>query len=794
MLALVLSCLVVAAPADFTSFHVIGDVATRGRHPAHTDSVEAAVIDGSFAVGEKWEVVEPNAQGVLEHDWLRGGYAFATISREDAGPAVLSARGSSMVYVNGVPRMGDPYSSGLLRLPVMLQKGENEFLFRVGRGRLTASLHEAQPRLAFMGDDDTTPDLIVGAPVDALVGVQIGNFTTEWLNNATILATGPGGEEQPSFLGAIPPMSVRKIPVRLSALSPEASGEMTFTLAIIDPGVEAPIDERTMTLAIVEPEATRRVTFQSDIDGSVQFYGLTPAVVDPQARMWPGIILTLHGAGVDAKRQAACYQPKDFAHVVAPTNRRPFGFDWEDWGRLDALEALEHAQRTLSSDPRKQWLTGHSMGGHGVWQVAVQRPHFFAAIGPSAGWRSFFSYGTDRPEVHDEIDEVLARAFSPSDTLLLKQNLMRPAVFILHGEEDDNVPVAEARAMREHLQDHPDLEYHEQEGAGHWWGNECVDWPPMIEFFKGRTRAAGGHDEIDFTTVDPGISSRNDWVEINAQIVHRAPSRIEATRDPDSGRVEITTDNVERLRLHLPADIEWSFVIDGQPIRIGARQVLLARGAPATFVKMKGTWKNVLAISLYQKNPRRAGAFKDAFRNGMVFVVGTVGTPEETAANTQKAIYDAEQFLYRGNGSPEVVRDQDFDLDRYTGRNIILYGNQDTNGAWETMLPDSPVTIDRTGILIGDKRIEGDDLALLMIRPQQSHRWSSVGVVAGTGPKGMRLTEQLPYFVAGVHYPDLTVFGPEMLEEGVQGIRAAGFFGNDWSIEEGDIVVRGLDE
>ena len=24
------------------------------------------------------------------------------------------------------------------------------------------------------------------------------------------------------------------------------------------------------------------------------------------------------------------------AEVVAPTNRRPFGFDWQDWGRLDA--------------------------------------------------------------------------------------------------------------------------------------------------------------------------------------------------------------------------------------------------------------------------------------------------------------------------------------------------------------------------------------------------------------------------------------------------------------------------
>ena len=225
-------------------------------------------------------------------------------------------------------------------------------------------------------------------------------------------------------------------------------------------------------------------------------------------------------------------------------------------------------------------------------------------------------------------------------------------------------------------------------------------------------------------------------------------------------------------------------------MRVGAREALLSRGAPASFLFSNGRWKNVAGFSLSLKNPRRGGSFKDVFGNGMVFVVGTAGTGEETSLNTTKAVFDAEQFLYRGNGSPEVVRDVDFDLDRYNGRNIVLYGNADTNGAWQTLLGNSPVTIDRTGITIGQQRIEGDDLALLMVRPQRSHRWSSVGVVAGTGPKGMRLTEQLPYFVAGVHYPDLTVIGPEMLEEGVAGIRAAGFFGNDWSVEEGDIVFR----
>ncbi len=54
----------------------------------------------------------------------------------------------------------------------------------------------------------------------------------------------------------------------------------------------------------------------------------------------------------------------------------------------------------------------------------------------------------------------------------------------------------------------------------------------------------------------------------------------------------------------------------------------------------------------------------------------------------------------------------------------------------------------------------------------------------------MRLTERLPYFVSGVAFPDLTVIGSEMLETGLAGVRAAGFFGNDWSIDRGEFVFR----
>ena len=190
------------------------------------------------------------------------------------------------------------------------------------------------------------------------------------------------------------------------------------------------------------------MTFRSKIDGSVQYYALVPATPGQQP---PGLTLTLHGAGVEGLGQAACFTPKSWTHVVAATNRRPYGFDWEDWGRLDALEVLDAASHQLKVDPRRRWLTGHSMGGHGTWHLGVTFPDKFAAIGPSAGWISMMSYaGVERAAHPDALGELFQRAASAGDTLALVNNLGAPVgVYILHGDQDDNVPVEQsAREMR----------------------------------------------------------------------------------------------------------------------------------------------------------------------------------------------------------------------------------------------------------------------------------------------------------------------------------------------------------
>lgn len=181
----------------------------------------------------------------------------------------------------------------------------------------------------------------------------------------------------------------------------------------------------------------------------------------------------------------------------------------------------------------------------------------------------------------------------------------------------------------------------------------------------------------------------------------------------------------------------------------------------------------------------------------MVFVYGTKGRLEENNWAFNKARFDAETFYYRGNGSVDLIRDVDFGPTAGKDRSVILYGNSDTNSAWKQLLGDSPIKVGRGLLAMQDlttpdkhrsQNYSSQDRAVLFLRPRPGSDTALVGAVSGTGVVGMRLTDRLPYFLAGVQYPDVIVIGPKMLDKGTGGIELAGFFGPDWTVRSGDFA------
>ena len=156
------------------------------------------------------------------------------------------------------------------------------------------------------------------------------------------------------------------------------------------------------------------------------------------------------------------------------------------------------------------------MGGHGSWFLGGTYPDKFAAIGPSAGWITFQSYRfADAKAESSAVKGMFKRAGNSSDLFSLIDNYRHFGVYVIHGKDDDNVPVQQSYLMLERLKPiHNDLVFWEQPGAGHWWdyspepGSDCVDWKPLFDFFSRHSRPGPERRlAADFTTANPGISS-----------------------------------------------------------------------------------------------------------------------------------------------------------------------------------------------------------------------------------------------------------------------------------------------
>jgi pimeloyl-ACP methyl ester carboxylesterase len=770
--ALALACLV-GAPAPLAA-QTVGDAAeirmtealllpkvgTGGRRPVRPDAVAAMIVEGTWSAPRSGGIVEAldgseqawfeakaSDKGWIADRALRGGYAYWKVDSAQERVAILEARGQSLTYVNGVPRTGDPYNTGWHRLPVRLEAGSNDLLFRVGRGRVRASLSEPVSPAFFNTRDLTLPDIFPerrGKPLGAVVVV---NTSDEPLDSASIIAstnTAGGPVVTINRIPSVPAMSTRKVPFRFEVSPPPGSAEMAVELQLHahDDGGTSVLDTTTVKVRVREMGQHHKRTFRSAIDDTCQYYAVAPSTGSGTDDA-PALVLSLHGAGVEAIGQAACYAPRDWAVVIAPTNRRPFGFDWEDWGRLDAMEVLERTTRNFGADPARTYVTGHSMGGHGTWHLGVTYPDRFAAVGPSAGWISFWSYTGAADADETDMDRMLRRAANASDTAALQRNLLHHGVYVLHGDADDNVPVEQARTMRRSLAEfHGDFVYYERPGAGHWWGNQCVDWPPMLDFFERHVRPAPGEVRtLEFHTASPGISATCDWVTVQAQERPLEVSSVTFAFDPKEQHLTGTTDNVAVLAIDgnaLDLAPSAALELDDQPfeniVPDGPDRTIHLRRVNETWMRARG------APQASAKGPHRYGPFKDAFRHRPVLVYGTHGSEAENAWAFAKARLDAETFWYRGNGAFDVVADDAFDAGDYADRSVILFGNAGTNGAWEALLGGGAVDVRAGRVMLGSRPIDGDDLGVLLVRPRRDSDHAYVAVVGGTGLAGMRVT------------------------------------------------------
>ena len=765
---------------DFTSGFTLATDKRSGTLFNGQDAVAWQYSVGKFVNPNKqkgdWQPIKVDSVGVFSGKEMRSAFLFTEYNALKSQIVLLETTGGTRTYINGFPHEGDHYDFGYTLIPFKLHKGINEFVYTKGRfGRVKSKIIVPSKSIQFTKRDMTLPDVINGEKDEKWASIRVINATEKDLKNLIITAKLSSGETATYATDNIMPLFVRKVKFKVPAAKANYSGELTIELTLTDKSgkvidkTKFPIQQRSATIH-------HERTFLSKVDNSVQYYSIAPALGTGQK----ALILSVHGASVEARNQARAYKQKDWAHIVAATNRRPFGFNWEDWGRIDALEVLAEAKKVFNTIPEQTYLTGHSMGGHGTWFLGTTYPDKFAAIAPCASYPDISTYGSDKgDEMHDIFKAYgsIKRSANSGRVKSLVQNLKQSGVYILHGDADSTVPISQVREMRQILGTfHPNFCYYEYPGGEHWYGDHSVDWFPIFEFFKRQTIPANKEvKEIDFHTATPAVSATDYWLKLQQQIRPFDFSNINVKLDKQ--QITVKTENVSIMEIDLP-----SLHLNGEiAININDQTLKIAADKKAILALKDAKWEFIDAINTTEKYAERQGGFKFAFNNNVVFVYATGGSASEREWYLNRARFDAETFLYKGNGSIDVVADSEFSLEKYKDRNVVLYGNASNNRAWKLLLENAPIQIDNQQIKVGDKVLKGNDLAAYFVLPRKDSKTALVGVVAGTSEKGMKATWANNYISGITGFPDVMIFKADLLLNGLPNMQVSGFFDNNWS-------------
>ena len=368
--ALLLSFTMLSAVAEeipFTEGLAAGPVGRYGRSAVFTDPVVFRLATGRFETpaegallvktekGEevRWKKIVVDGKGWFQDARLRGGYLYATVTSEEDRVMLLEAAGHSMVYANGHPRGGDVYAYGWSSVPVLLRKGENPFLFRVARGKVRAKLVPPRAPVQFSARDTTLPDLLLRDNTEIWGAVQVVNATKEALHRRRIRCTVEGGEPLVTEVPVVGPLTTRKVGFRIRPPVLDAAGKVKVHLELLPPegkGAGAVLDTLELTLNVRTPTETHKRTFRSRIDGSVQYFAVTPGKIEGEEQA--ALFLTCHGAGVEALNQARVYAPKR-------------------WGHVHVREA-ERFCRWLASDRGQALIGAYEVGGRRLFHPATE--------------------------------------------------------------------------------------------------------------------------------------------------------------------------------------------------------------------------------------------------------------------------------------------------------------------------------------------------------------------------------------------------------------------------------------
>jgi hypothetical protein len=211
-------------------------------------------------------------------------------------------------------------------------------------------------------------------------------------------------------------------------------------------------------------------------------------------------------------------------------------------GMNSVIQPLLDAPNHVNVDPARVYMLGHSMAAHGVWNLALHYPTYFAAICPLAG-----SASSDWQRVR-------------------LMNLRNVLPVVWHDDKDPVIKVGFSKGLVTALRNLKiEVSFDETNGIGHAPSDDIVE----EEYHKMRAKVRDLYPpQVWLASNRPDIVfNRSDWVQVYQQVQTGKERRLlfhhgtgHMTVYPDAytlratikdNRIDATTDNVSVMRFYV---------------------------------------------------------------------------------------------------------------------------------------------------------------------------------------------------------------------------------------------------
>jgi len=555
-----------------------------------------------------------------------------------------------------------------------------------------------------------------------------------------------------------------------------------------------------------DPFATRTGPFVkayvSRVDASLQPYAIyVPRDYDP-ARSYP-LVISLHGGGanhvlnlrrvfgkgnkpdepdVEAMKYFPPLPDADFI-VASPYARGTMGY--AGMAEKDVFRVIEEVKKYYRIDEDRLYLTGHSMGAVGTWQIALEHPDMFAAIACVSGV-------TDTEEAAKQYGMIKSswglyeRAWWAAirQVLPLLDNARHFPVFCYHGQNDPYVNPHHSREAVARLKELGyEVSYTEFPGVGHTDGCDHAYADARIFPILERFRLVRKPRDVVFKTTNLA-HNKAFWVRIDSFVQWPAMAALRC-EIADDGAVIVNTEMVgqytlfvDEMPVHDKTDLR--IVSDGQRIDvpIPGSTVTLYRSTPSPGASALWSPERPAFTPELRKRGGLEGPIHDAFGSQCTLVTPSGGANVEHKARVRElALEDARWhtvmpglgWIWDADVHFPVKSDLEVTRQDIEDTNLVIYGNSETNLVLAEINAQMPVRFDGSRVLCGTDALEGEDLAFVCIYPNPLNPARYVVVFGSRTAVGIGLIRYLP-----LKLPDFIIFraregtsdGPEILKCG----------------------------